>query len=202
MALIATSCTQLTFEREQPKKEKSMSIQELVAKYTKKQENMATMSFEGQRESLPSNLEVIKEEENLSNNEKITSRGNEELEKFQKVGNDAQTLETLVVKEDEPTSPESHEKIKDEVVKTIPEMAPWGGMHKELKIEEVTLTLKVEECTIKFLKEMEATIVNQKIENLKKIMIFNDYVPKMLLEHNFQFPGTDGGGNCQHICSW
>ena len=202
MAPIAMSCTQLTFEREQPKQEKSMSIQELVAKYMKEQENMATMSFEGQHEIFPSNLEVIKEEDDLSYNEEITSRGNEELEKFQKVGNDGQTLETLVVKEDEPTSPESQEKIKDEVVKTIPEMAPWGEMHKELKIEEVTLTLKAEECIIKLFKEMEATIVNQKIENLKKIIIFNDYVPMMLLEHNFRFPGTDGGGNCQHICSW
>ena len=38
--------------------------------------------------------------------------------------NDGQNLETLVVKEDEPTSPESHEKIKYEIVKTIPKMAP------------------------------------------------------------------------------
>ena len=40
--------------------------------------------------------------------------------------NDAQTLETLVLKEDEPTSPESHENIKDEIVKTISKIAPWG----------------------------------------------------------------------------
>ena len=38
--------------------------------------------------------------------------------------NDAQILETLVVKEDETTSPKSHEKINDEVVKTIPKMNP------------------------------------------------------------------------------
>ena len=44
--------------------------------------------------------------------------------------NDAQMLETLVVKEDEPTSPESHEKINDEVVKTIPDMDPWGRCMK------------------------------------------------------------------------
>ena len=35
MAPMATSCTQLTFEKEQPKQEESMSIQELVAKYMK-----------------------------------------------------------------------------------------------------------------------------------------------------------------------
>ena len=47
MAQMATSCTQLTFESEQPKQEESMSIQELVAKYMKEQKNMAPMSFEG-----------------------------------------------------------------------------------------------------------------------------------------------------------
>ena len=36
-----------------------------------------------------------------------------------------QTLKDLVAKEEEkPTSPESYENIKDEVVKTISEMAP------------------------------------------------------------------------------
>ena len=37
---------------------------------------------------------------------------------------DAQNSRILVVKEDEPTSLGSHEKIKDEIIKTIPEMAP------------------------------------------------------------------------------
>ena len=45
------------------------------------------------------------EEENLRYHEEITSKDNEELEKFQTGENDAQILETLVVKEDEPTSP-------------------------------------------------------------------------------------------------
>ena len=114
---MATSWTQLAFEKEQPKQEESMSIQELVAKYMKKQENMVAMSFKGRHESLPSNLEGIKEEESVNYNEEITSRDDEKLEKFQKVENDAHTLETLVVKEYESTSPESHEKIKDEIVK-------------------------------------------------------------------------------------
>ena len=77
--------------------------------------------------------------------------------------NDAQISKDLVSKEeDEPTSPESHEKIKDEVVNTTPKMAPWGEMHEELKIEEVTLVPKAEECTIKLFKETEATIVLKK----------------------------------------
>ena len=88
MALMATSCTQLTFEKEQPKQEKSMSIQELVEKYTNENKNMIDMHFKRQQESLPSTLEVNKEEENLSYNKEITSRGNEELEKLQIVEND------------------------------------------------------------------------------------------------------------------
>ena len=162
MAPMATSCTQRTFEKEQPKQEKSMSIQELVVKYMKERENMATMSFERQHESLTSNLEETKEEENLSYNEEITSRGNEELEKIQTMENDAQILETLVVKEDESTSPESHEKINDEVVKTILEMAPWGERHEELKNEKITPIPKAGECTVQLFKDMEATIVNKK----------------------------------------
>ena len=48
MDLMATYGTQLTFEKEQHKEEESMSIKELVEKYMNVQENMATMSFEGQ----------------------------------------------------------------------------------------------------------------------------------------------------------
>ena len=41
--------------------------------------------------------------------------------------NDAETLKDLVAKEEkEPTSLESHEKTKDEVRKTMPEMTLWG----------------------------------------------------------------------------
>ena len=76
--------------------------------------------------------------------------------------NDAQTLKDLVVKENEPTSPESNEKINDEVVKTILELASWGKMHEELKKEKMTPIPKTEECTIKLFKKMEATIVNKK----------------------------------------
>ena len=48
-----------------------MSIQELVAKYMKEQDNMAIVPFEGQHESLPSTHGVNTEEEKLSYNEEI-----------------------------------------------------------------------------------------------------------------------------------
>ena len=37
------------------------------------------------------------------------------------------------MKEDEPTYSESHEKINDEVVKTILEMALWSEIHEEFE---------------------------------------------------------------------
>ena len=54
-----------------------------------KGENMVEMSSKGQQKNLPSNLEVIKKEYNLHYNEDITSRNDEELEKLQRVENDA-----------------------------------------------------------------------------------------------------------------
>ena len=100
MAPMDTSSTQLTFEKEHPKEGESMSIEELVAKYMKEQENMAIMSFEGQHESSPCTLRVNTKEENWSYNEEITSKGNEKVEKLQKVEDDAGNLKVLVVKED------------------------------------------------------------------------------------------------------
>ena len=101
-----------------------MSIQELVAKHMNGEENMAKMSFEGQHKSLPSILEVNKEDEHLSCNKDITSRRKEELEKLTRGDDDVQDLKAIVVMEDEPTSPESHDTTKDEVLKTISEMVP------------------------------------------------------------------------------
>ena len=83
------SCTKSTIKKEQPLQEKGMSVQELVEKYMNEGENMVEMSFKGQQKNLPSNLEVIKEEKNLLYNEDITSRNDEELEKLQRVENDA-----------------------------------------------------------------------------------------------------------------
>ena len=127
-----------------------------------------------------------KEEENLSYDEEITSRGNEELEKLQRVENDAQTLKDLVAKEEEEsTPPESHGKIKDEIVKTMPEMTLWGKMHEAMKNEKITPTSEVDEYIIQLFKEMETIVVNKKIKkikNLKNIMIFKDYVLKLLIK--------------------
>ena len=93
-------------------------------------------------------------------------------------------------------------------------MAPWGETHEELKNEKMTPIPKVEECTIQLFKEMKATIVNKKkIGNLKKIMILEDYVLKLLIEHNNSLLENDGGKthrllekdegrNYQHIRSW
>ena len=76
--------------------------------------------------------------------------------------NDAQILETLVVKEDEPTSPESHEKTNYDVVKTIPEMTLWVPMHEELKNEKTIPNSEVDEYIIQFNNELRGTIVNKK----------------------------------------
>ena len=61
--------------------------------------------------------------------------------------NDAQEWKTLVAKETEPTSPESHDTTK-EVVKNIPEMALWGEMYEDFDIAKVTPMPKVEEYII------------------------------------------------------
>ena len=183
-----------------------MSIEELVVKYMKEQENMATMSFEGQHESSPSTLGVKTEEENLSYNEEIASRDNEELEKFQIVENDTQILETFVVKEDESTFPKSHEKTNDDIGKTMSEMTLWDEMHEGLKNEKITPTSEVDEYIIQLNNEMKGTFVKKKtkkkIENIKKIMILEDYVLKLLIEHNYRLLEKDGGQNYQHIHSW
>ena len=134
------------------------------------QENMATMSFEGQHESSPSTLRVNTEEENWSYNEEITSRGTEELEKLQKVEVvDAETSKDLVEKkEKESTSPESYEKVKEEVVETFPEMTLWGEMHEELKNEKTIPNSKVDEYIIHLNNELRGTIVNKKLKKYIK----------------------------------
>ena len=99
------------------------------------------------------------EKEDLSYNEDITSRNNEELENLTRGDYDAQDLKALVVMEDDPTFPESHDMTKEEFVNTILEMAPWGDIHEELLIEKVTLMSKVEECIVQLNKEMEDAIV-------------------------------------------
>ena len=110
--------------------------------------------------------------------------------------NDAQILESLVVKEDEPTSLESHEKTNYEVVKTIPEMTLWVPMHEEVKNENKTPTSEVDEYTIHLNNELRGIIVNKKmkkIENIKKLITLEYYVLKLLIEHNYRLLEKDGG---------
>ena len=78
---------------------------------------------------------------------------------------DAKELKDLVVKEDEPTSPKSHEKIKDEVVKTILEMTLWVAMHEEVKNEEKkTLTSEVDEYITHLNNKLRGIIVKKKMK--------------------------------------
>ena len=104
--------------------------------------------------------------------------------------------------ENEPTSWESHDMTKDEVLKNILEMAQWGDMHEELTIEEIIPMSKAEEYIIQLNKEMEATIVTYKEKNKNKNKIMEDYVLKLLIEHNYHLLEKDGGKNPQAFNSW
>ena len=57
---------------------------------------------------------------------------------------DAQDLKALVVMEDEPSSPESHDTTKEKVVKTFLEMTLWGEVCKELKNKKMTTMSEVD----------------------------------------------------------
>ena len=90
-------------------------------------------------------------------------------------------------------------------MKTIPEMTFWVPMHEEVKNKKETPTFEVDEYIIHLNNELREIIENKKmkkIENRKKIMILEDYVLKLLLEHNYRLLESDGGKNHQHICSW
>ena len=97
-------------------------------------------------------------------------------------------MKDLVAKEEkESTSSELYEKVKDEVVKTMSEMALWGEMHEGLKNEKMIPTSEVDDYIIQLNNEMKGTFVKKKmkkIENIRKIMILEDYVLKLLIEHN------------------
>ena len=69
------------------------------------------------------------------------------------------------MKEDELTSPESHEKTNDEVGKTMSEMTLWIEMHEELKNEKMTPTSEVDEYIIQLNNEMKGTFVKKKNKN-------------------------------------
>ena len=77
--------------------------------------------------------------------------------------NDAKELKDLVVKDEESTSPEPHEKTNDEVVKTIPEMTLWVPMHEEVKNEKKkNPTSEVDEYIIHLNNELRVIIVKKK----------------------------------------
>ena len=78
------------------------------------------------------------------------------------MGNDAQILKTLVLNEEESTSPELHEKTNGKVVKTIPEMTFWVPMHEEVKNKKETLTSEVDEYIIHLNNELRRIIVKKK----------------------------------------
>ena len=82
---------------------------------------------------------------------------------------DTETLKDLVEKEEkESTSPESYEKVKEEVVETFPEMILWGEMHEELKNEKRIPNYQVDEYIIHLNNELRGTIVNKKLKKNRK----------------------------------
>ena len=87
-------------------------------------------------------------------------------------------------------------------------MTLWGEMHEELKNEKMTPTSELDEYIIHLNNKLRGIIVKK-----KKIMILEDYVLKLLIEHNYcllennrgkthRFLEKDGGKNYQHILSW
>ena len=91
----ATSHIQSEIKIEQHPQRKKLSIEELMAQYMKKE----------QQKSFPTNLDEKPEKEDVEHKEDITLKSGGELEKLQRVENDAHELKELVVREDESTSP-------------------------------------------------------------------------------------------------
>ena len=84
-------------------------------------------------------------------------------------------------------------------------MTLWGEMHEELKNEKTIPNSEVDEYIIHFNNELRETIVNKKIkkiENQKNNKIVEDYVLKLLIEHNYCLLEKDGGKKHQPIRSW
>ena len=85
-------------------------------------------------------------------------------------------------------------------------MTFWVPMHEEVKNENKIPTSEVDEHIIHLNNEMRGIIVKKKmkkkIENIKKIMILEYYVLKLLIEHNYCLLENDGGQNHQYIRSW
>ena len=131
--------------------------------------------------------------------EDTTLKNDGELGELNREENDANDLEEFVAKEEESTSTKPNEMIK-EIVENFSEMTLWCEVHKELKNEKMAPINEVDECIFQLNKELEAIIVKKKEKNIKKVSV-EDYVPKLLIEHNYRFLGTDGGGNYPSFCS-
>ena len=77
-------------------------------------------------------------------------------------------------------------------------MTLWVEMHEELQNDKMTLMFEVDKYIVQLNKKLEDNIVKQKEKYFKKKKkSMEDYVPKLLIEHNHQFLGIDGGGS-QH----
>ena len=74
-------------------------------------------------------------------------------------------------------------------------------MHEELKNEKMTPLFEGDECIFQLNKELIAIILKQKVKNLIKIVV-DDYVPKLLIKHNYRFLGTDERRNHHSFCSY
>ena len=78
-------------------------------------------------------------------------------------------------------------------------------MHEEVKNKKETPNSEVDEYIIHLNIELRGIIIKKKnekkIQNRKK-MILEDYLLKLLIEHNYRLLKNDGGKNHQHIRSW
>ena len=61
-------------------------------------------------------------------------------------------LKELVAKLEESNSPKPNE-MREEVMDTIPEMIPWGEVHKESENKKMTLITEVDEFIFQLNKE-------------------------------------------------
>ena len=82
-------------------------------------------------------------------------------------------------------------------------MTLWGEMHEELKNEKTIPNFEVDEYIIHLNNELRGTNVSKKlkkkIEHQKNNKIVEDYVLKLLIEHNYRLLEKDGGKKHQPI---
>ena len=190
---MANAYTKFMDERSQDPQGKNVSIAEMASAYSKfmdDAEQRANKLFlkEQQRELL-STLELNMEEE-LEIHEDTTLRSGEieepkEEKGVEEVEEVVKELDELVEIEVELASSKNDE--NDIEIETILKMTPWAYVQEELPSEDVSYILEMEEVIMPLIEYKKASIV--KIV----ITLFEDYVLKLLIEHNYQFLGTNGG---------